>query len=173
MNIKYWSCSIFRSRFTMFAIFCPDCTTYTYNRGARSTLFRLSAHIILVHFIKQNAFGVFWTDERNTSHMSNRKVEDVFFFTNEQCYPFNAFGVSVEDRTPAWSYLRFARGLCCPALDLHMLFWIVKWTVLSNVMHNEVFKSNDIHVFQSFCGFRYESIVKVVGKWWCLAWWRS
>jgi hypothetical protein len=43
-------------------MFCPDCTTY--KRGARRTLFSLSTHKILVYFIGQNAFGVFWTGER-------------------------------------------------------------------------------------------------------------
>jgi hypothetical protein len=37
MNVKYRSCSIFRSRFTLSVMFCPDCTTY--KRGSRRTLF--------------------------------------------------------------------------------------------------------------------------------------
>jgi hypothetical protein len=64
MSIKYRSCSLFRSRFILCAMFCPHCTTY--KRGARISMFWLSAHKILLHFIGQNAFGVFWTGERNT-----------------------------------------------------------------------------------------------------------
>jgi hypothetical protein len=49
-------------------MFCPDCTTY--KLGVRRTLFWLSAHTVLVYFIGQNAFGVFWTGERDTPLVS-------------------------------------------------------------------------------------------------------
>jgi hypothetical protein len=73
---QQWALNIGRVQYLGHVLLCPSC--FVRITLPINVVLWLSAHTILVYFIRQNAFGVFWTGERNTPYGNNNQTYESF-----------------------------------------------------------------------------------------------